>query len=271
MSLKLKVLLDNNTYIDRYYLGEPALSFYIECEGARILFDAGYSDAFIKNAAAMGIDLSALTHIVLSHGHNDHTRGLKFLTAQFDTRKIKLIAHPGALYAKRDGNEDIGAPFDAEKAGRLFGYIPQSKVCNITPSLYFLGKIGRASSFEGKTSIGEVMRAGAWQSDFMAEDTALAYDCGESVFVITGCSHSGICNICEAAKTATGKKRIAGVIGGFHLFSVDEQLRNTVEYLKRQNIGMLYPCHCVSLEAKAAMMGALPVREVGVGMELELK
>ena len=28
--MKLTVLADNNTYIDQYYLGEPALSFYIE-------------------------------------------------------------------------------------------------------------------------------------------------------------------------------------------------------------------------------------------------
>ena len=77
--MKLTVLVDNNTYIDQYYLGEPALSFYIEDGTEKILFDTGYSDAFIKNAEQMGIDLGALTYIVLSHGHNDHTRGLPFL------------------------------------------------------------------------------------------------------------------------------------------------------------------------------------------------
>ena len=48
--MKLRVLVDNNTYIDRYYLGEPAVSYYIECDGIRLLFDAGYSDVFLKNA-----------------------------------------------------------------------------------------------------------------------------------------------------------------------------------------------------------------------------
>ena len=37
--MKLTVLVDNNTYIDMYYLGEPALSFFIEDEGKRILFE----------------------------------------------------------------------------------------------------------------------------------------------------------------------------------------------------------------------------------------
>lgn len=48
--MKLTVLVDNNTFIDEYYLGEPAVSYYIEDEGTKILFDTGYSDIFIKNA-----------------------------------------------------------------------------------------------------------------------------------------------------------------------------------------------------------------------------
>ena len=48
--MKLKVLVDNNTFIDMYYLGEPAVSYYIEDGNDKILFDVGYSDIFIKNA-----------------------------------------------------------------------------------------------------------------------------------------------------------------------------------------------------------------------------
>ena len=70
--MKLKVLTDNNTYIDEYYLGEPALSYYLEEDGRKILFDTGYSDVFMINAKKMGIDLGAIDYLVLSHGHNDH-------------------------------------------------------------------------------------------------------------------------------------------------------------------------------------------------------
>ena len=83
--MKLTVLVDNNTYIDQYYLGEPAVSYYIEDEGARVLLDTGYSDIFLSNAEKMGIDLSRLTHIALSHGHNDHTGGLRFLLEPIPT------------------------------------------------------------------------------------------------------------------------------------------------------------------------------------------
>ena len=74
--MKIRVLVDNNTLIDRYFVGEPAVCYYIEMDGMRILFDTGYSDVFLKNAGAMGMDMKDITHIVLSHGHNDHTGGL---------------------------------------------------------------------------------------------------------------------------------------------------------------------------------------------------
>ena len=56
--MKLTVQMHNNTYIDRYYLGESAVSYYLEDGDVRLLFDAGYSDAYLRNVEAMGIDLS---------------------------------------------------------------------------------------------------------------------------------------------------------------------------------------------------------------------
>ena len=54
----LWVLADNNTLIDRYFLGEPAASYYLELDGLRILLDTGYSDVFLRNAEKLGIDLN---------------------------------------------------------------------------------------------------------------------------------------------------------------------------------------------------------------------
>ena len=77
--MNLYVIVDNNTIIDKYYKGEPALSFYIEDNDCKILFDTGYSDIFLENARKMGINLCDIDCIVLSHGHNDHTCGLQYL------------------------------------------------------------------------------------------------------------------------------------------------------------------------------------------------
>ena len=88
--MKLTVLVDNATIIDRYFLAEPAVSYLLEDGGARILLDTGYSDVFLKNARAMGIDLSRVTDIVLSHGHNDHTGGLAAYFAAFPQTRVRL-------------------------------------------------------------------------------------------------------------------------------------------------------------------------------------
>ncbi len=77
--MELTVLSDNNKIIDRYYVGEPAVSNYIEGGGRRILFDAGYSDVYPRNAELLGIDLGAVDTVVPSHAHNDHTGGLDLL------------------------------------------------------------------------------------------------------------------------------------------------------------------------------------------------
>ena len=74
--MKLTVLIDNNTLIDRYFFAEPGLSLLIEDHDTRVLFDTGYSDLFIQNAVKMGKDLSHLDYLAISHSHLDHTWGL---------------------------------------------------------------------------------------------------------------------------------------------------------------------------------------------------
>ncbi|MCS4516864.1 MBL fold metallo-hydrolase [Clostridium botulinum] len=89
--MKLKVLVDNNTYIDQYYCGEPAVSYYIEDEDTSFLFDVGYSDLFIRNSNSLGIDLQNISSIVISHGHDDHTGGLKYYFGQNHKNNISIM------------------------------------------------------------------------------------------------------------------------------------------------------------------------------------
>ena len=105
----------------------------------------------------------------------------------------------------------------------------------------------------------------------MLDDTAIVYKAKSGLFIITGCSHSGICNIIEHAKKVCSSDKTLGVIGGFHMFDCDERLAATVDYLKNENIPMLYPGHCISFQAKTKMNTALKVHDVGVGLTIELK
>ncbi len=268
--MKLRILCDNNTYIDQYFLGEPAFSCYIEAEDARVLVDVGYSDVFLRNAEKMGIDLSALTHVVLSHGHNDHTGGLTPFIEEKVAPAAKLIAHEDCFVGKYYGEEYIGAPYDVEQILYLADCQLTAEPVAITENLWYLGEIPRKLDFEPRTVIGKRERMGEWEEDDLLDDTALAYRTEKGLFIITGCAHSGICNIIEQAKTVCGDDCIIGVLGGFHLFEDDARAAATAEYFARHNIPDLYPCHCVSLKVKHRFMETLNIHEVGVGMELEI-
>lgn len=268
--MKLQVLVDNNTYIDHYYLGEPGVSYYIEIDDCRILFDTGYSDVLIKNAKAMNIDLSAVTHIVLSHGHNDHSNGLYHLSRAFDLSNVQLITHPLCFNPKYESGESIGTPFSAQEMSALCRYRPTSAPYHISPNCVFLGQIKALNQFEDRLKIGTTLIDGDTVDDLNYDDSALVCKTSDGLLVVTGCSHSGICNIVEYAKQICDCSKIAAILGGFHLFHVNERLHKTIEYLKTVSPNMLYPCHCVSLKAKAEIMKVIPVEEVGVGMRIEL-
>lgn len=267
--MKLKVIVDNNTFIDDYYYGEPAVSYYIEDEGTKLLLDTGYSDIFIKNMRSFGIDIDTIDTIAISHGHDDHTRGLKFYFEQNHKNKINIIAHPDAFKEKRIDDLKICSPILKNKLEEKCKLILCKEPLKISNNITFLGEIPVLNDFEKRNPIGKQINNGQFEDDYILDDSALAYKTEEGLYIITGSSHSGICNIIEYAKKVCNDSRILGVIGGFHLF--DEKLdrvKKTIEYFKQNNIKEIYPCHCTSFTVRAEMYKCLPVKEVGVGLEL---
>lgn len=75
--------------------------------------------------------------------------------------------------------------------------------------------------------------------DYILDDSALVYNSTQGIFIITGCSHSGICNIIEYAKRVCNNQNVLGVIGGFHLFDVDIRLKSTIQYFAENKISEL--------------------------------
>lgn len=265
--MKLTILIDNNTFIDQYYLGEPALAFLIEEGDRKLLFDTGYSDAFIKNAALMGIDLNEVDTVVISHGHVDHTGGLEAFAESFGKGR-PLYAHSDAFLPKRAGELNSGSPLNKEELAELYELRLGKEPVYISEKLLFLGAVPRHFEFEEPVMTGEVCTEAGYVPDYDLDDSALAYIGEEGLFIITGCSHAGICNIIDYARKLTGIEKVVGVAGGFHLFKRDERLASTIEYLKGLEIETLAPCHCVSLAARCDMMAAMDILETGTGMVL---
>jgi len=277
--MKLTVLLDNNTLIGRYLLGEPGLSLFIEADGQKLLLDCGYSDAFIRNAQKLDINLLDLDAVVLSHAHLDHTWGLiPLIQLQTEARIRKLevkvpdlVAHP-AVFATRKSRRvpEIGSLMDADKLSNHFNLQLSREPVQITENLFFLGEIERANTFEAQRPLGTIVDGDSEAPDTLMDDTALVYKTHEGLVIITGCSHSGICNIVDAARKLCDEQRVVDIIGGFHLLKpAEEQLQGTINYLNSVNPDQLHACHCTDLQSKIALAQTLPVKEVGVGMVLE--
>ena len=258
--MRLSILADNSAY--GKFLAEHGLSYFIEHD-KKVLFDTGHSDVFIKNAEAMSINLDEADYIVLSHGHWDHGNGLKYL------RRKPLICHPAAFNKKfrLDGRTSNGMDMTYEEAVKQFELGMSAEPVEISEKLIFLGEIPRVTSFESKETP-FLDEHGA--PDFIKDDSAIAaIDEGELV-IITGCSHSGICNIIEYAKKVTGLDKIRTVIGGFHLKENDEKTKETIKYFKKADVKYICPTHCTELPALAAFYNEFKIKQVKAGMILDV-
>jgi 7,8-dihydropterin-6-yl-methyl-4-(beta-D-ribofuranosyl)aminobenzene 5'-phosphate synthase len=277
--MKLTVLLDNNTLIDRYLLGEPGVSYLIEDDGKRILFDVGYSDAFIKNAQKLAVNLLDIDFVLLSHSHLDHTWGLAPLVRLYTEARIeglnlklpRLITHPSTFLSRTvDNLPEIGSLLTDVKLSRHFQLEPSRRPVWLTDRLVFLGEIERKNDFEARNPLGRIVEDGEERDDFVPEDSALAYKSPRGLVIITGCSHAGICNIVDYAKKVCAEQKIADIIGGFHLLNPSaEQLQGTIAYMRALHPDAVHACHCTDLNSKIALAKVVNLQEVGSGLKLE--
>jgi len=255
--MKLSVLTENTASAN--FTAEFGLSYFIEHDGTNILFDTGHTDVFLKNAKKLNIDIDKTDLIVLSHGHWDHGNGLRYLGNK------KLLCHPDAFKKRyrKINQSNIGLDLSYEELNKKFELIVSSTPYYISENIIFLGEIPRLNDFESQTTsfIDENK-----EPDFVPDDSALAIVINNKLTVITGCSHSGICNIVEYAKETTGLKNVKTVMGGFHLKENDIQTKKTIQYFKEQKIKNILPTHCTQLPALAAFYDEFKIKQVQTGM-----
>lgn len=260
-SIKISILTDN--YAGAGFLAEHGLSYFVETNETNFLFDFGSTDVFLKNAEKIKTDLSKVKTIVLSHGHWDHGNGLVHL------KNKKLITHPNSFIQRfrKSNNEFLGLNLSEEQIAKKHKITKTSSHFNISDNIVFLGEIERTLDFE-KWSSPYIDVFG--NDDFVIDDTAVAIIKSNELNIVTGCSHSGICNIIEHAKKVTGIKKVNAVIGGFHLKKSDERTSKTIQYFKDNNIKKILPSHCTQLPALAEFYKEFKINQIKTGMVITL-
>lgn len=234
---------------------EHGLAFWIEYAGRKILFDTGQSDALVRNAETLNIDLSKTDVIILSHGHYDHTGGLETVlqiapnAAVYlhpDAAKIRYSCHPNKPAKNIAMSAAACGALSAAAAKTNIIYTPRP--VHIGSRLTVTGPVPRITDYED-TGGPFFFDADGQTPDPIIDDQALLISTPKGLVVVLGCAHAGVVNTLQYAVERTGQS-ICAVIGGLHLRAAsDERMDKTLAALKNFNIRHIIPCHCTGRPA----------------------
>jgi len=256
MEIQITTLSENTANYG--FLAEWGLSILVEVDGTRILVDTGLSFSAVHNAQLLGIDLSTIDRIMLSHGHADHTGGLREVLRR--RGEVEVIAHPdmwAVKYARRNQEEEryVGIPFsreEMESLGARFNLVREP--VHITDRVMTTGEIPMTSGYEEIDKNLFVKEGGMLQPDRLADDLALVIDIDFGLVVILGCAHRGIVNTLRHAQNLTGKELVYAAIGGTPLFRASkERMEQTIADLRELKIQRLGVSHCTGFHASAQL------------------
>ena len=236
---------------------EHGLSFYIETEHHRALMDCGSTDLFIHNAEVLGIDLTQVDSVFLSHGHYDHGGGIPAFVRLNPKARIYMRETAGGdyYYIGNGRNDYIGIQKE------ILSY-PQCILLNenlkIDPELYLFGDI-KGRKFFSKDSRNLKMKIdGSIYPDTFGHEQCLVVTEGSRHVLLSGCAHNGIINILDRYREIFHSAPDA-VIGGFHLIQSDDYSESDVEnirsiaYALKSAGSQYYTGHCTGEKAYAIM------------------
>jgi 7,8-dihydropterin-6-yl-methyl-4-(beta-D-ribofuranosyl)aminobenzene 5'-phosphate synthase len=258
-------VLSENTSSRGDLAAEYGLSLWIEADGRKILFDTGQGMALEGNAEKLCIDLSETVHLVLSHGHFDHTGGIPRVLGHAPGALVHLhpdAALPKYLCSQAAGHPPvyIGMPEPSLEVVRhvtsrcLFA----TGVTRLTEHVRLTGPIPRTSGFERIVEPFTLDPGGA-VPDPLEDDQALWIETDEGLVVVLGCTHSGVVNTVEYIMEQSGRTEIRALIGGMHLMNADrDTIEKTVSAVASWNPGLVVPNHCTGDQARAFFSERLP-------------
>ena len=246
------IVLSDNRSNDNRLSTEHGLSILLETEKHRILLDTGASDVFIRNAEVLGVDLSNVDYVFISHGHSDHAGGLRYFLEQ--NRQAKVIVSPGAMigkfYSKRGNLHSITTVWPKSIKDR---FVTIEKTCEIADGLCVIAHIPQVHPLpKGNKHLFVEDANGEYVNDDFRHELAL-YTNG---YLFTGCAHSGLENILAACPYP-----VNSVVGGFHLLNgqeSEEELKALAKRLKENDSAtQFYTSHCTGDNVFEVMKGVM--------------
>ena len=271
--MKATILVENSTW-RADLTPEYGLSIHLSADGESLLMDTGQKDALFANAPLLGVDLTALDHIVLSHGHFDHAGGLGRLLLQ--GKRTNLWAHESVedahMRAKKGNAVFIGCHLNKKSVV----FHPVRGTTRITENVFALEIPPEERDPEFVHTPDHLvipLENGTFETDPFRDDISLVVKGERGISVVLGCAHAGVVNILEKVSRTFGTKAFHAVIGGMHLGDCPEEYvgRVTSALAARFQVDVWRPCHCTGIHSAWKLASkAGNVEWAGVGTILEL-
>lgn len=276
--MRVVVLVENLEDESGRLVHERGLSLYVETNGSRILFDTGRTDAFIRNAAMLGVDMERVGIAVLSHGHNDHIGGLRafFRKNKTAVAYIKEEALDELFYKCMFVKHKVSADTSALKAYN-------DRIVYAKNRLEIASNVFLVTSFETRRGEKNFLRKvnGRCILDTFDHELILVVKDWDGLILFTGCAHNGVEAILNAAQACFPGERIKALLGGFHLMRMPrldcmgcrtDEVSVVSARIRKEAVGAVYTGHCTGRSAYRKMNAILGDR-VGylkIGAELFL-
>lgn len=263
--MEISILTENTVY-RRGFLAEHGLSLLVKTETHALLFDTGQTGVFHENARRMGIDLSKLDGIILSHGHYDHCGGLGAWMEQEEVR-VPVYVNRKAFERKYTENpgtgelREIGIAWDKDRCGKYLRLSEGGRV-EILRDVFLVSKIPGSTEFEPYSQLfwkdtgGEKMG-----QDYMEDEQLLVIRTEKGLHVFAGCAHPGIINCMKYVIALFPGEHIYSLMAGMHLKGAGkDRIQKTSEALMKMEIDVVVPMHCTGIMGIAGMKEELGER-----------
>lgn len=240
-------------------------------DGRSILFDSGQSDAFLRNARLLQVDIAHIDAAVFSHHHYDHCGGIPFFINQNPTAPLFLRPIPeGRCVSWTEGrplkNAGIKSEIFTQHAER-FNFVHQFS--EILPSIYIITEISRHHPLpKGNNRLFLEKEGKRWLDPFEHE-LILVIKEHDTLVVFTGCSHRGILNMLDSVIQTFPGIPIELLFGGFHLIdsSASNNLAGSPQEIEDLGRALLtypvrqyYTGHCTGKNAFDLLKGVMGER-----------
>lgn len=255
--VRITALMDNEPSENKALTAEHGLSFLVEREGFRMLFDCGAGAAPWENARRLGRKVRGLDAVVLSHSHYDHAAGFRDLVEQGGGSAVLYtgphffepkFAASGMRYT--DLSAGFGPDFLAEHGIRR--HVVED-VAELSVGVWLVAGFPRLHSFETIPDRFVRLTADGFVPDDFGDEVCLALEVGGRLAVLVGCSHPGILNMVERVHAAL-QKPVFAVFGGTHLKEADKARTDaTVSRLRELGLELLGLSHCSGAEAERSV------------------